>query len=479
MSHFANIRAIQKKLRHREQTCAGLIEEYLARIRAHVSLNAFITVLDTRARMRAAEIDTKIQQGKAGKLAGSIIAVKDIIALKGERLTCGSRILENFVSPYDATVITRLENADAIIIGKTNMDEFAMGSSNENSAFGPVKNPVNPAYVPGGSSGGSATAVAAQLAMAALGSDTGGSIRQPAAFTGVVGLKPTYGRISRWGLVAFASSLDQIGLLANSVEDAARILEVIAGVDERDSTSAPVPVPEYAKLLANSVNGKTIGLPKEYLSDSVPPEILSAVEHAKKLLEQGGAKIKEVSLPQTKYAIAAYYIICTAEASSNLARYDGAHYGRRAQNAASLEEMYVNSRSEGFGREVKRRIMLGTYVLSSGYYDAYYRRAMKVRTLIRRDFENAFNECEALLMPTTPSTAFQLGAKLNDPLTMYLSDIFTVSMNLAGVPCLSLPAGRDANHLPIGLQLVAKAFDEARLLQVAYYLEQNGLNQQE
>lgn len=479
MSHFANIRSIQEKLRRGEQTCAALVEAHLERIAAAAPLNAFITVLDQRARAQALALDAKIQRGEAGKLAGCIMAVKDLMALQGERLTCGSRILENFISPYDATVISRLENAGAIIIGKTNMDEFAMGSSNENSAFGPVKNPVNPAYVPGGSSGGSAAAVAAQLVMAALGSDTGGSIRQPAAFTGVVGLKPTYGRVSRWGLVAFASSLDQIGPLANSVEDVARILEVIAGVDERDSTSAPVPAPEYSKLLANGVSGKTIGLPKEYLSDGVQPDILLAVERAKKMLEQGGAKIKDVSLPHTKYAIAAYYIICMAEASSNLARYDGAHYGRRAQNVASLEEMYEKSRSEGFGPEVKRRIMLGTYVLSSGYYDAYYRRAMKVRTLIRRDFENAFEECDALLMPAAPTTAFQLGEKFSDPLTMYLSDIFTVSMNLAGVPCLSLPAGRDANNLPIGLQLAAKAFDETNLLQVAHYLEQNDLNQQQ
>ncbi|NUO79416.1 Asp-tRNA(Asn)/Glu-tRNA(Gln) amidotransferase subunit GatA [candidate division KSB1 bacterium] len=477
MNHPPSIRAMQESLRRNETSCATLVEEYLSRIVKQSSLNAFLTVLADRARVQAQRVDAKIKAGNAGKLAGSIIAVKDILAMKGERLTCGSRILENFISPYDATAISRLENADAIIIGKTNMDEFAMGSSNENSAFGPVKNPHNEKYVPGGSSGGSAVAVAAQMAMAALGSDTGGSVRQPAALSSVVGLKPTYGRVSRWGLVAFASSLDQIGVFANSVEDAARVLEVIAGVDAHDSTSAPVPVPQYAQLLDGDIKGKVIGLPKEYLSSGVQPEILAAIARAKTLFEKGGATLKEVSLPHTQYAIATYYIVCTAEASSNLARYDGAHYGRRAQNVNSLEELYVKSRSEGFGAEVKRRIMLGTYVLSSGYYDAYYRRAMKVRTLIRRDFEQAFQQCDALLTPTTPTTAFKLGEKVSDPLTMYLSDIFTVSMNLAGVPALSLPAGKDQHGLPIGLQIVAKAFDETTMLQLAHHLEQSGFNE--
>lgn len=473
MNHPLSLRAVQERLQRNETSCVALVEEHLARAAQQSSLNAFITILADRARAQAQRVDAKIKTGNAGKLAGCIVAVKDILALKGERLTCGSRILENFVSPYDATAIARLEQADAIIIGKTNMDEFAMGSSNENSAFGPVKNPRNEEYVPGGSSGGSAVAVAAQLANVALGSDTGGSVRQPAALTGVVGMKPTYGRVSRWGLVAFASSLDQVGVFANSVEDAGRVLEVIAGADERDSTSAPVAVPQYAQLLDGNIKGKVIGLPKEYLSSGVQPEILAAVEHAKILLEKGGATLKEVSLPHTQYAIATYYIVATAEASSNLARYDGAHYGRRAQNVSTLEELYVQSRNEGFGAEVKRRIMLGTYVLSSGYYDAYYRRAMKVRTLIRRDFEQAFRECDALLTPTTPTTAFKLGEKVSDPLTMYLSDIFTVSMNLAGVPALSLPAGKDEQGLPIGLQIVAKAFDETTMLQLAHYLEQN------
>jgi len=477
MNHHFGIRAAQESLRRNETSGIALVEEYLSRLAKQPSLNAFLTVLADRARAHAQRVDAKIKAGNGGKLAGCIIAVKDILAMKDERLTCGSRILENFISPYDATALARLEQADAIIIGKTNMDEFAMGSSNENSAFGPVKNPRNEEYVPGGSSGGSAVAVAAHMAMAALGSDTGGSVRQPAALTGVVGLKPTYGRVSRWGLVAFASSLDQVGVFANSVEDAAGVLEVIAGVDEHDSTSAPIPVPQYAQLLTGEIKGKVIGLPKEYLSSGVQTEILEAIERAKALLEKGGAMLKEVSLPHTQYAIATYYIICTAEASSNLARYDGARYGRRAQNANSLEELYVKSRSEGFGPEVKRRIMLGTYVLSSGYYDAYYRRAMKVRTLIRRDFERAFQQCDALLTPTTSTTAFKLGEKVSDPLTMYLSDIFTVSMNLAGVPALSLPAGKDRQGLPIGLQIVAKAFDETTMLQLAQHLEQAGIDE--
>jgi len=466
------IHQIQEALRRGETSCAKLVDGYLARIESAKSLNAFLAVFTNPARARAKEIDAKIKNGTAGKLAGAVIAVKDILAMKGERLTCGSRILENFVSPYDATVIKKLEDADAIIIGKTNMDEFAMGSSTENSAFGAVKNPKNSEYVPGGSSGGSAAAVAANLAMVALGTDTGGSIRQPAALCGVVGMKPTYGRVSRFGLVAFASSLDQIGPLANSVEDISRILEVICGHDERDSTSAPVPVDEFSKFLDSDMKGKVVGLPKEYLSDGVQKEIRDAVANAKDYLQKVGAIIKEISLPHTKYAIATYYIICTAEASSNLARFDGARYGHRARDAKSLEEMYVKSRSEGFGPEVKRRIMLGTYVLSAGYYDAYYRRAQKVRTLIRRDFENAFKACDVLLTPTAPTTAFKLGEKTADPLTMYLSDIFTVSANLAGVPAISIPFGLDAKGLPIGLQIIGKAFDEKNVLQSAHFLEQ-------
>jgi len=468
------IHQTREALRRGEISCIKLVDDYLARIATAKQLNAFLAVYNNRARERAQVIDAKIQNGTTGKLAGVVIAVKDILAMKGERLTCGSRMLEDFISPYDATVIQKLEDADAIIIGKTNMDEFAMGSSNENSAYGPVKNPVNLEYVPGGSSGGSAAAVAANLAMAALGTDTGGSIRQPAALCGVVGMKPTYGRVSRFGLVAFASSLDQVGPLAHSVEDTARLLEVISGHDERDSTSAAVPVEEFSKFIDGDIEGKVIGLPKEYLSDGVQKEIRDAIAAAKDRLQKAGAVIKEVSLPHTQYAIATYYIICTAEASSNLARYDGARYGQRSPEAKSLEEMYVKSRNEGFGAEVKRRIMLGTYVLSAGYYDAYYRRAQKVRTLIRRDFEQAFAECDVLLTPTTPTTAFKFGEKTAEPLAMYLADIFTVSINLAGIPALSLPAGVDANGLPIGLQIIGKAFDEKNILQVAYFLETSG-----
>jgi aspartyl-tRNA(Asn)/glutamyl-tRNA(Gln) amidotransferase subunit A len=469
--HKETIRHSRERLQRHEISCTALVEGSLSHIAAAQSLNAFLTVFTDRAQARAKEIDAKIKNGVAGRLAGAVIAVKDILAIKGERLTCGSRILENFVSPYDATVIKKLEEADAIIIGKTNLDEFAMGSSTENSAFGPVKNPVNLEYVPGGSSGGSAAAVAAKLAMAALGTDTGGSIRQPAALCGVVGMKPTYGRVSRFGLVAFASSLDQIGPFANSVEDVAQILEVICGHDERDSTSAPNAVEEFSKFLDGEVQGKTIGVPKEYLSDGVQKEIREAVAAAQARLQNAGARLKEITLPHTKYAIAAYYIICTAEASSNLARYDGSRYGHRAKEPQSLEEMYVKSRNEGFGAEVKRRIMLGTYVLSAGYYDAYYRRAQKVRTLIRRDFEEAFRECDALLTPTTPTTAFELGEKTANPLEMYLADIFTVSVNLAGVPAISIPAGVDAQGLPIGLQIIGKAFDEKTVLQTAHFLE--------
>jgi aspartyl-tRNA(Asn)/glutamyl-tRNA(Gln) amidotransferase subunit A len=470
------IRIVQEKLKHGEMTCAGLVDDYLARIEANRDLNAYLAVFDNRARKRAAEVDAKIKSGKAGKLAGCIMAIKDILAIKGERLTCGSRILENFVSPYDATVIKRLEAEDAIIIGKTNMDEFAMGSSTENSAYGVVRNPHNRDYVPGGSSGGSAVVVAANMAMTSLGTDTGGSIRQPAALCGVIGMKPTYGRVSRFGLVAFASSLDQIGPFANNVEDVARILEVISGHDERDSTSAPVPVENYSSMLNADVKGKTIGLPEEYISDAVQPEIRAAIDACIKKFQDNGAMIKKVSLPHTKYAIATYYILATAEASSNLARYDGARYGYRSKNAMTMEDMYVNSRSEGFGAEVKRRIMLGTYVLSAGYYDAYYRRAQKVRTLIRRDFLNAFKECDVLLTPTTPTTAFRLGEKTDDPLQMYLSDIFTVSVNLAGLPGLSLPCGVDAKGLPIGVQLIGKPFGEAEVLRMAGVLEDGGTN---
>lgn len=466
------IRQIQTEIAARRLHSVDVVKDYLKTISENEHLNAFLNVFEDEALSRADFIEAKIRSGKAGPLAGAVIAIKDILAIKSKRLTCASKILSDFISPYDATVIKKLLDADAIIIGKTNMDEFAMGSSNENSAFGHVKNPNDLSRVPGGSSGGSAVAVAAKMCTAALGSDTGGSIRQPAAFCGVYGLKPTYGRVSRFGLVAFASSFDQIGPFANSPEDLALVLQTIAGQDEHDSTSAPLPVPNYVSHIQKfDFASKTIGIPREYLSENLQPEILEKIEHVKNVFVQAGAKVVEISLPLTEYCIAAYYIISTAEASSNLARYDGARYGFRAQNAATLEEMYTKSRSEGFGAEVKRRIMLGTYVLSSGYYDAYYRRALKAQTLIRKDFEKAFVTCDLLLVPTTPTTAFQIGEKITDPISMYLSDIFTVSANLTGLPAISVPAGKDNSGLPIGVQFIGKAFDEMSLLQAARFLE--------
>ncbi len=454
-----------------EATCESIVEGRLSRIRAHSSLNAFLDVYDDDALARAREVDRRLAAGSAGPLAGMVVAVKDVICVAGRRVTCGSKMLESFEAPYDATVIERLRAADAVVIGKTNMDEFAMGSSNENSAFGPVKNPRDPERVPGGSSGGSAAAVAAGLATAALGSDTGGSIRQPAAFCGVVGLKPTYGRVSRYGLVAFASSFDQIGPFTETVDEAAAVLSAIAGRDPRDSTSADVPVPDYAAALTGDVKGLRVGIPKEYFPPGLDPGIRAAVMAKVGALEKAGAAVHELSLPHTDATIAAYYVLTTAEASSNLARFDGARYGRRAAGAADLQEMYVRSRSEGFGDEVKRRIMLGTYVLSSGYYDAYYLKGQKVRRLIRDDFDRAFAGVDVIVTPTTPSTAFKFGEKTGDPLTMYLSDIFTVSANLAGLPGISIPCGSDGDGLPMGLQLLGPRFGEVTLFRAADFLQ--------
>jgi aspartyl-tRNA(Asn)/glutamyl-tRNA(Gln) amidotransferase subunit A len=400
-----------------------------------------------------------------------VVAVKDVLVLKGERVTCASKMLEHFVAPYDATAVARLESEDAVVIGKTNMDEFAMGSSTENSAFGPVLNPVDESKVPGGSSGGSCVAVASGMAHTALGTDTGGSIRQPASFCGVVGLKPTYGRVSRYGLIALSSSFDQIGPFAHTVADAATVLQVIAGKDERDSTSADVPVPEYARALTKDVKGLRVGLPDEAFGEGLHREVRQAIERSIDRLREGGATINQVSLPHAKYNVSTYYILMTAEASSNLARYDGARYGYRSSSARSLSEMYVRSRSEGFGAETKRRIMLGTYVLSAGYYDAYYRKAQKVRRLIQEDFFRAFETVDCIIMPTSPTTAFSIGEKMDDPLTMYLSDVYTVSANLAGVPAINIPCGMDTSGLPIGLQVVGKQFDEPMILRVGDYLE--------
>lgn len=447
-------------------TCERLVDTFLTSIRRQRHLNAFLSVFDEQARTRAREIDSKITAGRAGTLAGMVIAVKDAIAIRGEKLTCASKQLEQFVAPYDATVIQRLQDEDAIIIGKTNMDEFAMGSSTETSAFGPVLNPVNELCVPGGSSGGSAVAVACQMAHTALGSDTGGSIRQPASFCGIVGLKPTYGRVSRYGLVALSSSFDQIGPFAHSVEDAASVLQVIAGSDAMDSTSANVPVPEYRSFLTGDVRGVVIGVPFEILGEGLDPEVREAMERCVEILKEHGATIRSISLPHSKYNISTYYVLMTAEASSNLARYDGARYGYRSDKGVDLSTMYTTSRSEGFGAGAKRRIMLGTYVLSAGYYDAYYRKAQKVRRLIQNDFLDAFKHVDCVLLPTSPTTAFEAGTKIHDPLQMYLSDVFTVSANLAGLPAISVPFGRDTKGLPIGIQCLGKHFDEGMILRV-------------
>ncbi|HEY5614453.1 MAG TPA: Asp-tRNA(Asn)/Glu-tRNA(Gln) amidotransferase subunit GatA [Bacteroidota bacterium] len=462
---------IRSSLSSGKATCEHVTGEYLRAIDAGKPLNAFLSVFSERSLEHARRVDKKLQAGTAGPLAGMVVAVKDVLAMEGEKVTCGSRMLENFVSPYTATSIQRLVDADAVIIGKTNMDEFAMGSSTENSAFGRVKLPQDESRVPGGSSGGSAVAVKAGMATTALGTDTGGSIRQPAALTGVVGLKPTYGRVSRYGLVAFASSFDQIGPFALCTKDAAQVLNVISGHDEKDSTSADVPVPDFLKALTKNVKGLKVGLPKEYFGDALSAEIRSAIEKKVDALRSNGAIIEQVSLPHTEYTIATYYILATAEASSNLARYDGARYGYRAEGARDLAEMYTKSRSEGFGAEVKRRIMLGTYVLSSGYYDAYYRKGQKVRRLIQQDFLNAFKKVDCLITPTSPTTAFKAGEKADDPLQMYLSDVYTTSANLAGIPGISIPCGADKQGLPIGLQILGKHFDEATMLRAADFLE--------
>lgn len=465
---FEQIRLL---LKNRKVDCVTLVDYFLKRIQQNQKLNAFITVFNEQAVERARLIDEKLANGTAGSCAGLIIAIKDLICTKNQSTTCGSHILDNFISTYDATIIKRLLTEDAIIIGKTNMDEFGMGSSNENSHFGPVLNPHDFERVPGGSSGGSAVAVADGQCNASLGTDTGGSIRQPAAFCGVVGLKPTYGRVSRFGLVAYASSLDQIGPITRSVSDSASILEVIAGHDLYDSTSVNLPVPNYSTALNGNVKDLKIGLPKEYFTGGLDTEIKAAIQKGIEYLKGAGAIVEEMSLPHTDYAIAAYYIIATAEASSNLARYDGTRYGFRAKGDFDLEDMYVKTRSQGFGEEVKRRIMLGTYVLSAGYYEAYYRRAQKVRTLIKQDFDQAFESFDCLITPTSPTTAFKLGEKINDPITMYLSDIYTVSVNLAGVPAMSIPISNDNKNLPIGLQIIAKSFDEEMIFRVAHFLE--------
>jgi aspartyl-tRNA(Asn)/glutamyl-tRNA(Gln) amidotransferase subunit A len=444
-----------------------LVDTALARAEELGALCAFVSLRGDRARAEARAADARRARGEVrSALDGIPVAIKDNLIQRDEPCTCGSRILADFVAPYAGTAVARLVEAGAVVIGRTNMDEFAMGSSTEHSAFGPARNPWDPSRAPGGSSGGSAAAVAAGVVPVALGSDTGGSIRQPASFCGVLGLKPTYGRISRYGLVAFASSLDQIGPLTRTVADCAAVLEVIAGHDPADSTSIPEPAPRCRDALTGDVSDLVIGLPREVREiEGADPEVLARVAEAVAELERAGAKVREVSLPHTRFAIATYYLIATAEASSNLARYDGVRYGLRAE-AHSLGEMYRRTRSQGFGAEVKRRILLGTYVLSAGYYDAYYRKAMQVRTLLRRDFEEALQGCDVLATPTAPEVAFPLGAKTADPLRMYLSDVYTVSANLAGVPALSLPCGFAA-QLPVGLQLIGRPLAEGTLLRVA------------
>ncbi|MBW2267709.1 MAG: Asp-tRNA(Asn)/Glu-tRNA(Gln) amidotransferase subunit GatA [Deltaproteobacteria bacterium] len=448
---------------------AQLVDRALERAEAlQPRLRSFIGLRGESARAEAEQADARRLRGDPrSALDGIPVAIKDNMVQRGEPTTCGSRILEGFVSPYSSTLVEKLEAAGAVIIGRTNMDEFAMGSSTEHSTLGASSNPWDVSRTAGGSSGGSAVAVAAGIVPAAFGSDTGGSIRQPASFCGVVGMKPTYGRVSRWGLVAFASSLDQIGVFARDARDAALLLELISGHDPRDSTSAPEPAPDLRASLDGDVSGLVLGVPREYfVSDGVDPEVLARVHAAIAELEAAGAKLREVSLPHTYTAVATYYLLATAEASSNLARYDGVRYGRRAEDAQSLGDMYVRSRSEGFGAEVKRRILLGTYVLSAGYYDAYYRKAQQVRTLLRRDFDEAFAGCDVIVTPTSPEVAFSLGSRTEDPLRMYLSDVYTVSCNLAGLPGVSLPCGF-SDGMPVGLQLLGPPLEEGRLLRVA------------
>ncbi|MCZ6490851.1 MAG: Asp-tRNA(Asn)/Glu-tRNA(Gln) amidotransferase subunit GatA [Acidobacteria bacterium] len=481
------IEDVLRSLRTRETTATEICQASLARIAAeNPKNNSLITVTQERALARAAAIDRMAASGeRLPPLAGVPVAVKDVIVTEGTRTTCGSRILENYVPPYTATAVERMEAAGAIVVGKANCDEFAMGSSNENSAFGPVRNPYDLERVSGGSSGGSAAAVASGMAVAALGSDTGGSVRQPASFCGVVGLMPTYGRVSRYGLVAYASSLDHIGPVGRSVKDVAVLLSAIAGHDPLDSTSAAVPVPNYVSELDGNLKGFKIGVPREYFAEGLSSGVRTQVKAGLQALGKLGCEMVEITLPHTEYATACYYIIATAEASANLARYDGVRYGYRAPGAASLSEMYQKTRGQGFGAEVKRRIILGTYVLSAGYYDAYYLKAQKIRHLIAADFSNAFEKVDAIAAPTAPTPAFRIGEKTANPLEMYLSDVYTLPGSLAGIPGISVPCGwssaegdggssSEIKKLPVGIQLLGKHFDEARLLRLAHQFEMAG-----
>jgi aspartyl-tRNA(Asn)/glutamyl-tRNA(Gln) amidotransferase subunit A len=469
-----NIDRVRDGLRAREFSAAELAQSALEFARAeNPKTNAYLHFSPERALEAATRVDRKLAAGEdPGPLAGVPVAVKDVIVTRGLRTTCGSRLLERYIPPYDATAVVRLEQGGAVIIGKTNCDEFAMGSSNENSAFGPVRNPAALDRVPGGSSGGSAAAVAQGTAVVALGSDTGGSIRQPASFCGVVGVTPTYGRVSRYGLVAFASSLDHIGPFGRTVRDAALVLQTIAGRDERDSTSAFAPVPDYLAQLDGKVAGMKIGVPREYFEE-LTSESGDLIRKGIDLLKKLGCEVREISLPATKYAVACYYIICTAEASSNLARYDGVRYTTRAESE-TLSDMYRSTRGAGFGAECKRRIMLGTYVLSHGYYDAYYLKAQRVRALIAEDFRKAFADVDAIVAPVSPFPAFKLGEKLDDPLQMYLSDIYTITGDLAGIPCMSVPCGKTADGLPVGMQILTRHFDETGMFRLADSFEKAG-----
>lgn len=470
--HNKSIAELSQALQQKKISSMELTQHFLTRIKnLNPQLNSFVTVTTETALAQAQAADKRIAQGDATPLTGIPIAHKDIFCTKGIKTSCGSKILDNFIAPYNATVVERFNAAGTVLLGKTNMDEFAMGSSNENSFYGAVKNPWNTACIPGGSSGGSAAAVAARLALGATGTDTGGSIRQPAALCGITGLKPTYGRVSRYGMIAFASSLDQGGPLAQSAEDAAMLLNVMAAHDARDSTSINKETPDYTATLNNNLSGLKIGLPQEYFGAGLDPAIADAIEVAKKELARLGAQFVDISLPHTSLAASAYYVLAPAECSSNLARYDGVRYGYRCNDPLDLDDLYKRSRSEGFGAEVKRRIMIGTYVLSAGYYDAYYLKAQKIRRLMRNDFLTAFKQVDIILTPATPTPAFKLGEKASDPLAMYLSDVYTIAVNLAGLPGISIPAGF-THGLPIGLQLIGNYFDEARILNAAHRYQQ-------
>ena len=470
--HTKTLTELQQALHNKDYSSVELTQHFIDRIKQHnTTLNSFITVCEESALAQAKTADAAIAAGQAAPLTGIPYAHKDIFCTQGVKTSCGSKMLDNFVAPYDATVTANIHNAGMVLLGKTNMDEFAMGSSNETSFYGPVKNPWDTTTIPGGSSGGSAAAVAARLTPVATGTDTGGSIRQPAALCGITGLKPTYGRVSRYGMIAFASSLDQGGPMTQTAADAALMLNAMAGYDPKDSTSVNKDVPDYTATLNDPLQGLKIGLPTEYFSNDLDAKVQTVIETAIKELEKLGAKTQSISLPHTDLAVPAYYVIAPAECSSNLARYDGIRFGYRCDNPNNLEDLYKRSRSEGFGKEVKRRILVGTYALSSGYYDAYYAKAQQVRRLIRDDFMQAFNDVDVIVTPTSPTPAFELGAKAKDPIAMYLSDIFTIAANLAGLPGISIPAGF-SNNLPIGLQIIGPHFNEAKILNVAHQYQQ-------